>query len=125
MQASYQTLLSLVVLTPVMFFLETQHLSNLAIAQRGFKLAHLASNRCIRTHLLQVLLSGCSGGNGIIGSVENLKAQAILFDAQIADLAQVAGVNVGPCVSLSGFWFADDIGKVSFVLVGFNYISDA
>lgn len=108
-----------------MFFLKTQHLSDFAIAQGRLKLTHLASNRCIGTHLLQVLFSGHSGSDSVVSSIEDLKAQAILLDTQVADLAQITGINVGPRISFSGFWFANDVGKVSLVLVGFNHISDS
>ena len=119
------TLLGLVVLTPIMLFLESKHLSDLPVTQRRLKLTHLASNRCIGSYLLQVLLSRHSGRNSIISSVENLKAQTILFDTQIADLTQVTGVNVGPCISLSALGLADDVGEVSLVLVGLDYVADA
>ena len=108
-----------------MLFLEAQHLSNLTITQRRLKLTHLARNGRIRSYLLQILLSRCCRSNSIISSIENLKAQAILFDAQIADLTQVTGVNVGPCISLSALGFADDGWEVSLVLVGFDYVTDA
>lgn len=108
-----------------MLFLETQHLPDLAITQRRLKLTHLSSDGRIRSYFLQVLFSRCRSGNSIVSSIENLKAQTILFDAQIADLTQVAGVNVGPCIPLSALGFADDGWEVSFVLVGLNYVPDA
>lgn len=108
-----------------MFFLESQYLFDFAIAQGRLKLTHLADNRCIGTHLRQVLLSGHSGSDSVVSSVENLKAQTVLLDTQVANLAQITGINVGPCISFSRFWFANDVGKVSFVLVGFNHISDS
>lgn len=108
-----------------MLFLESQHLSDLAITQRRLELTHLASDGRIRSYLLQVLLSRHSSSNSIVSSIENLKAQTILFDAQITDLAQVAGIDVGPCISLSALGFTNDGGEVSFVLVGFDYVADA
>lgn len=118
-------LLGLVILTPIMFFLEAQDLSDLAITQRRLKLAHLAGDRCIRAHLLQVLLSRHRSSYGIVSCVEDFKAQAILLDAQIADLTQVAGINVRPCIALSGLWFADNVGEVSLVLVRLDHIANA
>lgn len=75
------SLLGLVILTPIVFFLEAQDLSDFAIAQRRLELAHLASDRCVRAHLLQILLSWHRSGNGVVSGIENLKAQAILLDA--------------------------------------------
>lgn len=121
----FQSLLGLVILTPVVFFLEAQNLSDLTITQRRLKLAHLASERCVWAHFLQVLLSRHRSGYSIVGGIENLKAQAILFDAQIANLTQVAGINVGPCITLSGLWFADDVREVPFVLVGLDHVANA
>jgi len=108
-----------------MLFLESKHLSDLPITQRCLKLTHLASNGCIGSYLLRVLLSGCRGRNSIISSIEYLKAQTILFDAQAADLTQVASINVGPCISLSALGLADDVREVSLVLVRFDYVADA
>lgn len=119
------SLLSLVILTPIVFFLEAQDLSDFAIAQRRLKLAHLTGDGRVWARLLQILLSWNRSSNGIVRGIENLKAQAILLDAQIADLTQVAGIYVRPCITLSGLWFADDVGKVSLVLVGLDHVANA
>ena len=108
-----------------MLLLKPQHLSNLPITQRRLPLPHLPRNLHIRTILLQKFHRRHSRRNSIISSIENLKPHPILLDRQIADLAQVASVDVGPGVPLAGLRLADVFGEVTFVFVRFDDVADA
>lgn len=113
-----QTLLN--VLAPIMLLFEPQDLSNLPITQGGLPVAHFPRNRRLGTHSLQkrfrlavplrprprhrVPISTSPYGNTIICAVEDLEAKhRRVVDGQMGDLAEVAGVDVGPGVALAGW----------------------
>ena len=90
-----------------MHVLIPQHLPDLAITERGFPLAHFPRDLRARTRLLEELLRRDRRRDGVVRRVEDLEAQARLRHTQVADLAQVARVDVGPGVALAGRGRAD------------------
>lgn len=63
-----------VVLPPVMFLLESENISDLAVTQWRLPLVHLPCNGCIRGVLLQELFRRERSGNSVICRVEDLEA---------------------------------------------------
>lgn len=102
-----------------------QHLPNLPITQRGLPLAHHPRNPHARTLPFQKLGRRHRRRNPIIRRVEHLKAQPIPADTQIADLAQIASVNIAPGVALARGGVGEVGGEVARVLVGFDDVADA
>ena len=70
-----------------MLLLKPQHLTDLAIAHGRLILAHLAPDGRVGLEALQDGLDGLLGRRGRVGRVEDLEAQAVLLDAEVADLA--------------------------------------
>lgn len=118
-------MIRVVVLPPVVFFLETKHLLDLPIAQRRLPLVHLARDGRVRRILLEKLLGGECSRDGIIGSIEDLEAEVVFLHAQVANLAEIAGIDVGPGVALAHLGVLDVLGEVAGVLVGFDDVADA
>ncbi|KAI7506393.1 UDP-glucose 4-epimerase [Hortaea werneckii] len=115
---------TLVILPPVMFLLEAQHLADLAVAHGRLIFAHLTPDRRVGLEALEDGLDGLLGGGGGVGGVEDLEAQAVLLDAKVADLAQVARVDVGPGVAPPRLRLVDDGGEVAGVLVRLDHVAD-
>ena len=63
--------------------------------------------------------------DGVVGRVEHLEAQAVFLDAQVADLAKVACVNVAPGVALADDGRGEVGGEVLGVFVGLDDVADA
>ena len=118
------SLQSLHILPPIMRVLESQHLADLPIAQRRLVLAHLPRELGVRNLLGQELRGrDVAHGDGVVGRVEDLEAQAVLFDAQVADLAEVAGVDVRPGVAFAGRGFREVGGEVAGICMGEGKVS--
>lgn len=71
--------LHLIVLSPMMLFLESQHLLDLSVTHRCLPLPHISRKRCVRTHSLQQRFRRHCTCDLIIDRIENLKAQPVRF----------------------------------------------
>lgn len=108
-----------------MLFLETQHVFDLLVGQRRLPLAHLPRDLGVRRRLGQELLRRHRGGDGVVGGVEDLEPQPVPPDAEVADLAEVARVDVAPRVAAAGLGLPDVAGEVARVLVRLDDVADA
>ena len=108
-----------------MHVLVAQHLPNLPITQRSLPLAHLARDLHARTRLLQKLHSRHPSRDRIVRRIKNLEAQAISLDAAVANLAEIARVDVAPGVTLAGSGRIEVGGEIAGVLVGLDDVADA
>ena len=108
-----------------MLLLELQHLPDLPITQRRLPLAHLPRHLRPGIVLRQELPRRHSSGDGIVGRVEDLEAQAILAYREMADLTQIPGVDVAPSVALPRLGPADVAREVARILVRLDHIPNA
>ena len=83
-----------------MLFPEAQHLADFPVGKRSLVAHHRPLQRNLGNVFFQELGSGFFRGNGIVYRVENLETKAILLDAEMDDLAQIAGVDIAPGVAL-------------------------
>ena len=79
-------ILGLIVLPPIVLFLEAQNLSDLSIAEWRLPFSHLARDRCIRRCLLQELFGRYRCRDRVVRRIEYLKTQTTLLNAQSAYL---------------------------------------
>lgn len=119
-----QTRLRLVVHPPVMLLLETQHLPDLPVAQRRLVLAQLPRDLGPGRQLLQRLLRRHGRSDVIVRGIEHFPPQPVLLDAQVADLAQIAGIDIAPGIPQPRLGLPDVLGEVLLVLVGFDDVAD-
>src|SRR5438552_4042588 len=89
------------VFPPVVFFLEAQNLTNLAVGKRRFELAKLPNDRGIRSPAAQKLTRRHSRGDGVVDGVEHLEAEAVGRNAKVDDLPEIAGVDVAPGIAFA------------------------
>lgn len=83
-----------------MFFLKTQHLADLAVGEQALIFADLAGEGHVRKESLRKLFRWRIGRDGVVGGVEDLVAEAVLLDAEMADLPKVAGVDIAQAIRL-------------------------
>jgi hypothetical protein len=84
-----------------MHILKSQDFPNLTIAQRRLVLTHLPRHLRLGVVLRQELLRRLLYRDRVVRGVENLEAQSVFLDCQVADLPQVTGVDVRPRVALA------------------------
>jgi len=102
-----------------MHVLIPQHLPNLTITQRGLIFTHLPRDLRIRTFLSQEVLGGrIPDRDRVICAIKDLEAEAAFLDHEIADLAEVPGVDVGPGVAFTGGRVVEVGGEVTLVYAG-------
>lgn len=63
--------------------------------------------------------------NSIISGIKDLKSQPVLLDCQVADLSQVARINIAPCIALARRGPCQEGGEVALVFVRLDDISNA
>src|ERR1700737_2877147 len=63
------------VFSPIVGFLEAEHLAGLAVGQGGFEFAELTGDRDFGEVALEQLAGRNSGGGRVVGRVEDLKAE--------------------------------------------------
>lgn len=100
-----------------MHILKSQNLSDLTITQRRLILSHLAGHLGLRIVLCQEFLRLLPNRNCVIRGIENLKAEPVLLDRQIANLTQVTGINIRPRVALTACRVGDVGRKVWLIYV--------
>ena len=114
----------LVIHPPIMLLPEPQHLPNLPV--NGASLSPISLTISVR--------GSYSSRNSFVGTsvvivslvaLKTWKPQPVLLDRQMADLAQIPGVDVAPRIPLPGLGPADVGGEVAGVFVGFDHVADA
>jgi hypothetical protein len=103
------------VFLPIMNVLKSKYFSNLSVAQRCLIFAHLPRDRHARTRFSKEFFCFLGHGDGIVGTVEHLEAQTALLDSKIADLTEIAGIDVRPGIALSRHRFANVFGEITFI----------
>src|SRR5260370_21051034 len=88
-----QPLSGLDIFPPVVRFPESQHLARLPVRQRCLVIAEFAGDRDVGTTGSQHFAGRNVGGDGVLDGVGDLKADPVLLDRQMHDLAEVAGVE--------------------------------
>lgn len=113
---------------PIMLIHKPQHLPDLPVTQRRLSLPQLPLNFHTGTLFFQKLLRGAPlqiNGDEAIRRIEHLKPQPALLDPKVANLAQVARVNVRPGVALPRCRVGDERREIASVLVRLNDVADA
>jgi hypothetical protein len=113
----------IIILPPIMLFLEPKHLLNLPITQRRLPLPHVPRHGTIRRKLLQELARRKRGCDGVVGRVEHLKPQPVLLHTQIAYLPQIPRVDITPRIPLAHGRILDIRGKISLILMRLDDIA--
>lgn len=106
-----------------MFFLKTQHLADLAVGEQSLILADLVGEGHVRKESLRKLFRWRIGRDGVVGSVEDLVAETVLLDAEMAYLPEVAGIDIAPGDTLAHLGMGE-IGRKLLVLVRLDDVAD-
>ena len=105
-----------------------QHFPRFPIAKWALCLSHLPRNSRLRAILLQELLyrqvarPECRSG---VCGIEDLKAELVLFDAQVANLAEISSVDIAPGVAFSRHRLPQIFREVALVFMWFDDVPDA
>lgn len=103
---------------------EAQYLPDLPIRQWRLVLPHTPRHRRFGRISLQHLSRRLLRRDGVICRIEHLKAQPVLLHAQVANLAQIPGINVTPRIPLTCRRFVQELGEQGLILVGLDDIAD-
>lgn len=74
--------------------LKSKDFSDLSIAQWCLIFAHLPRDWHIRTCFREELFRLLFHCDGVVGAIEHLETEAALLDGEIADLTEIAGIDI-------------------------------
>jgi hypothetical protein len=81
---------------PIVLFLETEDLADLAIGKQPFEFADLAREGNIWIELPGQFARRRVGRYRVVRGVEYREAETILLNAKLHDLAEVTGIDIAP-----------------------------
>ncbi|ENN85694.1 hypothetical protein RHSP_09762 [Rhizobium freirei PRF 81] len=108
---------------PVVLFLETENLTDLAVGQEALIFTDLAHEGDIRKMLGGKFTRRRIGRYRIIRSIEHLETETALFDTEMNDLTEIASVDIAPGDPLANFTIGEIFGK-TLIFVRLDDIAD-
>src|SRR6266567_6567640 len=99
------------VFSPIMRFLESQHLARLPVRQRRLVFAEFAPDRDVGTVAVQQFAGRHVSGDGVVDGVEDLEAEPVLLNREMHDLAEIASVDIAPGIAFSGWRIGQEAWK--------------
>ena len=102
-----------------MHVLKPKDFSDLSVTQRRIIVAQLPRDWHARTRFSKEISRLLCHGDGVVGAVEHLEAEAALLDGQVANLTEIAGVDIRPCIALSRHGFGNMPGEIMLICRGY------